>query len=67
MVFFNYEFPLNGLVSKKNTPTVTSQIPLFFGGVFEQNVRVFEACDPGQDGTEDGFFLLAIARHSSME
>ena len=28
---------------KKNTPTVTSHIPLFFGGVFEQNVRVFEA------------------------
>jgi len=28
---------------KKNTPTVTSHIPLFFGGIFEQNVRVFEA------------------------
>ena len=27
----------------KNTPTVTSHIPLFLGGVFEQNVRVFEA------------------------
>ena len=66
-IFFYYEFPLRGLVSEKNTPTVTSQIPLFLGGVFEQKVRVFEAREPSQDGTEDGFFLLAISRRSSLE
>jgi len=47
---------------KKNTPTATSQIPLFFGGVFEQNVRVFEAREPSQDRMEDGFFSLANSK-----
>ena len=41
--FFHYEFPLMDWFQKKNTLTVTSHIPLFFGGVFLQNVRVFEA------------------------
>ncbi len=41
--------------------------PSFFGGVFEQNVGVCWARKPSQDGMKDGFFLLAIARRSSME
>ena len=60
-------FTSGGLVSEKNTPTChISNTPLF-GGVLEQNVRVLEAREPSQDGMEDGFFLLAIARRSSME
>jgi len=46
--FFSLRVPLRGLVQKKNTPTVTSHIPLFLGGVFfEQNVRVFECLFTG--------------------
>ena len=65
-IFF-YELELCGLVPEKYTPTVTSRSTPRFGGVCEQNVMVFEARKPSQDGMEDGFFLLAIARHSSME
>ena len=53
--------------TEKYTPTVTSRSTPRFGGVFEQNRMVFEARKPSQDGMEDGFFLLAIARRSSME
>ena len=37
---FFFEFPLRGLVSEKNTPTVTSQIPLFLGGYLSKIVGV---------------------------
>jgi len=66
--FFFNELELHGFwYRKKYTPTVTSRSTPRFGGVFEQNRMVFEARKPSQDGMEDGFFLLAIARRSSME
>ena len=52
---------------RKKILLLSHQIPLFFGGVFEQNVGVCWARKPSQDGTEDGFFLVAIARRSLME
>ena len=67
-IFF-YKFPLPGLVSEKNTPTVTSQIPLFLGGYLSKmfgylTTRVFEA--PKMEWRMD-FFVLAIARRTLME
>ncbi len=48
--------------SNKNTPTVTSQIPHFWRGIWAQCRGVLVA----QDGIEDGFFYV-ISRHFWME
>ena len=66
-IFFRYEFPSVDWYRKKILLLSHLTYPSFLWGVFEQNVRVFEAREPSQDGTEDGFFLLAISRRSSME
>ena len=35
-IFFHFGFPLMDWYPKKNTPTVTSHIPLFLGGYFSK-------------------------------
>jgi hypothetical protein len=56
------------ILVQKNIPLLSHlEVPLVLEGYFEQKVMVFEARKPSKDGMEDGFFLLAIARRSSME
>lgn len=68
MDFFLNELELRGFWYRKIYPYChISKYPSFWRGTLSKKVMVFEARKPSKDGMEDGFFLLAIARRSSME